>query len=424
MNIVLIFSNNWLPYVLVQLHAIWQFNPGKLRFFLLCDGLNEAEREYINRVIRLSGCAKRVSIEIIDASGHYANHIKSNLNVTPTFTKYTLYRLLLPGLLPQNVDKILYLDADTLVEGDIRPLYKINLKNNFLAAVGDAGARERKTQLGFTEQEKYFNAGVLLMNLREIRKAQLQRVWLEHVNGTQYTWPDQDILNITCKGRVSFVNIIYNTFGSDNPVKHPKIIHYTVQKPWNNATVPRYDRWQKARADFDQRYLKIPKTWHIIELENSQLSTRIAENRRANAAILEDFTIRIWRKSDLNIEASPYWLYLYERGDFEVLRQMIARRILTEYGGIYVHDEIRLTQPIDHLLAYGSFLCYQLTQHAYRSIMGNSAGLAVPDSATTISQSGDDYFVSGDVAFLRQAGESESLLSRALTKMGFKTCGL
>ena len=113
MNIVLIFSNNWLPYVLVQLHAIWQFNPGKLRFFLLCDGLNEAEREYINRVIRLSGCAKRVSIEIIDASGHYANHIKSNLNVTPTFTKYTLYRLLLPGLLPQNVDKILYLDADS-----------------------------------------------------------------------------------------------------------------------------------------------------------------------------------------------------------------------------------------------------------------------------------------------------------------------
>ena len=83
------------------------------------------------------------------------------------------YRLLAPHLLPEKLDRILYLDPDILVINSLRPLWDTNLDGNLFAAASHTGLTEfandvNRIRLG-TESD-YFNSGVLLMDLSACRK--------------------------------------------------------------------------------------------------------------------------------------------------------------------------------------------------------------------------------------------------------------
>ena len=163
----------------------------------------------------------------------------------------TYYRYIIADLLP-NVDKILYLDGDLVINGDITAFYNIDLENNYLAGVPDMWAEH----CGYREKmhfDTYINAGVLLMNLKQLRRDNLAQVL---INKTVELWEtikfqDQDILNIVCKNKIKIVDSIYN-FASANikfeksNIKYAKIIHYTGQKkPWKSKKVRLKSIWQK-----------------------------------------------------------------------------------------------------------------------------------------------------------------------------------
>ena len=355
MNIVYIFSNNWLPYVAVQLAGLAEHNAMPLRIFLVCDGLAPWERDFLDHVLENRAAEQTVTIEVINAYAVYQARVKSDINVTPSFTRFTLYRLLLPSLLPASVDKVLYLDADTLVCGSLERLYANDLKGRLVAAVVDEGAIERKRQLGFEETEGYFNAGVLLLNLAEIRAADLESRWLRMVNETQYIWPDQDILNITCKGAISWLPAEFNRFGAESPHSKDTIIHYIVQKPWRNHTVPRYADWQKARNEYDNRFLRIPKILHVIEIEGVFQHARVLENRERNMSLLDDFELHIHCLSKNRIRENNSWSETFRGKRFDELRHDAARQFIKRNGGVFLDDRIVLSQALDPLLRFDNF---------------------------------------------------------------------
>jgi lipopolysaccharide biosynthesis glycosyltransferase len=355
MNIVYIFSNNWLPYLMVQLANLLSHNPGVMRIYLVCDGMNTAERAYTQYVLHMLRAVNRAQVIVIDAEGVYKDRITSDINVTPNFTRFTLYRLLLPSLLPANLTKVLYIDSDTLVLKPLSELYHRRLGKNFLGAVRDPGALDRKQQLGFADHEDYFNAGVLLLNLLEIRKHNLEVQWLRMANETQFPWPDQDILNITCRGKVSWLPPPFNSFGGAVARKDEKVIHYIVQKPWRNHTVPRYKAWSRARRNFDKRMSKIPKILHWIIIENEKEPAGNQARRLANAEILDDFEIHIHCLGSASFTFHPEWRQLFEKRQFTDLRFAAAQHFVTELGGVYISDSVHLLQPIDALLRYKAF---------------------------------------------------------------------
>jgi len=340
---------------MVQLVNLILHNTGKLQIYLVCDGLESAETEYVHYVLRTLRATKRTQIHFINAAAEYKARIQSDINVTPNFTRFTLYRLLLPSLLPASVTKILYLDADTLVQGSLHTLYKRSLGKNLLGAVRDPGAFGRKQQLGFDEREDYFNAGVLLLNLREIRQQNLEIQWLQMVNSTSYVWPDQDILNITCRGKVSWLSPVFNVFGDAQAKKKPRIIHYIVQKPWRNHSVSRYDAWSRARRQFDKQMFKIPKILHWIIIEGEKSPDHRLDRRLANAGLLDDFEIHIHCMTSDRLACQPQWQRLFEKCEFEVLRHEVARHFINQIGGVFVGDSIRLRQPVDALLRHKAF---------------------------------------------------------------------
>ena len=122
-------------------------------------------------------------IEFVDLN-YYIEELQSKLYTRDYYTKTTYYRLLIPNLYPQY-DKAVYLDSDLTVLGDVSELYNIDVESNLVGAVPDASVRKIKEfseyverVVGMNDYKNYFNAGVLVMNLKEMRNFEFQSKFL------------------------------------------------------------------------------------------------------------------------------------------------------------------------------------------------------------------------------------------------------
>lgn len=169
--------------------------------------------------------------------------------------KATWYRIYLPDLLPA-LDRVLYLDSDLLVTDDLRPLWKTDVEGFYLGAVTNILEPETEhhpRELGIAP-DSYFNAGVLLMNLAEMRRdgctETLRSYSVEHA--PQLMWRDQDALNAVlgsrrlalhprwnCMNAVVVLPWAQDVFGAaavEEACRHPAIRHFegrTMNKPWH-----------------------------------------------------------------------------------------------------------------------------------------------------------------------------------------------
>ena len=176
----------------------------------------------------------------------------------------TYYRFLIQQVLP-GYDKVLYLDSDLIVEGDISKLFATDLGSNLIGAAIDIdylgnlnmndGKRLKYTTevLRLKHPYSYFQAGVLILNTAEMRKLHPFKKWLEMASEPKYIYDDQDILNAHCQGRVTYLNNAWNVMNDcGGRIKNvftfapaavfdafmdayakPLIIHYAgSEKPW------------------------------------------------------------------------------------------------------------------------------------------------------------------------------------------------
>lgn len=164
----------------------------------------------------------------------------------------TYYRCILSALLPREVDKVLYLDCDIVVTGDVRPLWDTPLDGVGVAAVEDMGCREaaRYEVLKYPMEDSYFNAGVLLVNLDWWREHDVPRACADyyHRYPERILFNDQDLLNSVLRGHKRLVDLKWNVQDAfyrlslqhdeawrgrlDGVLQNPVILHFTNRKPW------------------------------------------------------------------------------------------------------------------------------------------------------------------------------------------------
>lgn len=209
----------------------------------------------------------------------------------PHISVETYYRFLIQKLLP-FYDKVLYLDSDLIVKGDIAELFETDLGDNLLGAVRDIdfagnvnmkrGARRAYAEnvLGMGEPFDYFQAGVLLLNTRALRSLHTIGEWLGLASDERYIYNDQDVLNACCEGRVTFLpwewNVMIDCAGRIGSVfslapavffdafldsrGREKIVHYAgFEKPWKMRDCDRSELyWHYARqTPFYERLLSM-----------------------------------------------------------------------------------------------------------------------------------------------------------------------
>ena len=154
----------------------------------------------------------------------------------------TYYRYMAAELILEH-DKLLYLDCDLVVNGDLLPLYETDLTSSLFAGVPELCLYENEyvsNSLGFSKEEVYINAGVLLMNLEQMRKTHFFQKFVEE--GTKLLphikYCDQDIVNILARGKIKELDYIYNMTPlhvQKFPFKKHQavVVHYAGKnKPW------------------------------------------------------------------------------------------------------------------------------------------------------------------------------------------------
>ena len=243
-------DNNYAKYTSVSIQSILENSAQRnfLIFYILIDDeFSERNKELLTNQVEKYG-HNIVFVNMKDA------YKEENLKIAH-ISHHTYYRLQLPKILGY-LNKLIYIDGDTIVLGDIGDLFDFDIKDSYFGGVKAPAFDNKKhrNRLGI-DTSKYINAGVLLVNNRLLIKDKVQKKFEELLNNS-YDCQDQDIINVAGFGKITLLPIKYNlmtkyqnTFSRfisegkidksefDEAIKYPLIIHYADKiKPWADKT--------------------------------------------------------------------------------------------------------------------------------------------------------------------------------------------
>ena len=180
------------------------------------------------------------SIDFIDISKDVEN-IQSRFKNVYHFSVVTYYRLFIASLFPQY-DKIVYLDCDLVVLGDVSELYRTDLGDNILAAAPEQFVRSTEEFRKYAEKalgvdpDGYVNAGVLVINLEQFRKNKIEEQFVQLITDYDFDLldPDQAYLNYLCQNKIYGLPNGWNKEPMPYACQGKKnIVHYALyKKPW------------------------------------------------------------------------------------------------------------------------------------------------------------------------------------------------
>ncbi len=249
MNIFVTLDRNYCQPLRVMLTSLFLNNADEtFDIWLVGDGFTSEDQHQVEQLCKRFDHTLHM-VEVPQAAF-------SDAPVIRYYSRAMYYRLLAAQLLPDTLDKVLYLDPDILVINSIRPLYDMALGHDLFAASTHEGLTGVSTQvarirLSTPDGEAYFNSGVLMMNLERMRKEVDPQSVFHYANQKRSTLilPDQDILNGMFWNRIqriddslwnydarkyqSYLIASQNEKDLDWVMHHTAILHFCGKnKPW------------------------------------------------------------------------------------------------------------------------------------------------------------------------------------------------
>lgn len=263
-------DDNYIPFLAVSIKSLLD-NASKqynYKIYVLNKGLNDESKTKLRKLE-----TENSKIYFVNLS-KYIEKIRERLYGTlrDYYTESIFYRLFIATLYPEY-KKAIYLDCDIVVVDDISKMYNTKLENNIVGACTDdvinsrAEFRDYATYAVGVPYNDYFNSGVLLINLDEYRKENIKErfIYLLYKYNFETLCPDQDYLNVLCKGKVCKMDKNWNRMPIDPNVEGKiHIIHYNnFRKPWLYDDVMFGDIfWEYAKkTDYYEDILKIKNSF-------------------------------------------------------------------------------------------------------------------------------------------------------------------
>ena len=247
------------------------------------------------RLLNIISGKKNCSLRFIDISA-YSDRF-SKLFTHMHFTIETWFRLVMPEML-SAYDKVIYLDSDLVVDTDIADLYKTELSDNLLAATKDADTAglyngydpDRKEYmdniLKIKNPYEYFQAGVVVFNLKQFRKDFDVSETLKYAASYEWKLLDQDVLNYLAQDKVKFIDMSWN-----------------VMTDWAGVRVK--DIISRAPKELNDAYMEARKAPKIIHYAGGD---------------------KPWQKPDMDL-SEYFWKYAKDSGYYEIiLARMIPKK--------------------------------------------------------------------------------------------------
>ncbi len=279
-NIPVVFSTdaNFVPQLYVAIKSLIEHSSKNNNYdiHILYDGLSEHHKEVFNDFIDTN-----VSIRFTDMHDYMQEHKDKwyihNWGNGKWHSLSVYYRFFIPEIF-SKYEKVIFLDGDIIVQTDIAQLYKIDLKKNWVGAVQDFSRFVKGDVIAAYAEEtlkvpaiQYFNAGILLFNIRELSHIHFLEKCLDVLQKLgKPLLNDQDVFNVVFKDKVQYLsfdwnclfwNVIYCRKNAkenlerdiyqkfEESAKNAKIFHFAGgRKPWFEPNLQyAHIFWQYAR---------------------------------------------------------------------------------------------------------------------------------------------------------------------------------
>ncbi len=241
-NVIPVFyavDDNFIKYTMVSITSIIK-NAAANRnyvFYILNTGISDEMKKEVKKLSK-----KNVEIVFVDIR-RQVQKLNANLPLRDYYSKTTYFRFYISELFPEY-DKVIYIDSDTVVLGDIAELYDTDIGENYLGACNDQVMVQTEVYGNYVEKvcgisrNNYFNAGIMLINANKFRENKVLQRFVDMLGVYSFkVTQDEDYLNVICKDNVFWLNPCWNVEVYGNlPVeeKDIKILHYImVSKPWH-----------------------------------------------------------------------------------------------------------------------------------------------------------------------------------------------
>jgi len=256
LNVVFTIDENYIQHFCVACTSLLDNNKNIGRIFLVQD-IEEENKKLLSAINYLEQYYY-VKIEKLSLD----SKILENFKITHHVSKATYFRLLLSEILPKDIDSVMFLDSDIVVNDSLDGILELDfLREDNLYVSHQDGLNEttyssnyeyyifavnhkygedellRLRGIGF-EGNKYFNAGIMYINLKKWREDDISSILIE--NAIKYNdhllWWDQDVLNITFDKEWGELEHKYNNFDLNDRLEcdNSVIVHYIgFVKPWH-----------------------------------------------------------------------------------------------------------------------------------------------------------------------------------------------
>lgn len=251
-DVCLCADGNYIDYVPSVIESVLRSNQNKsFVFHVISD--DDASDKFLGVLESLGG---------IDFHWHKIDVAKfDGLKEVSHFTKAMYYRFSIPDLIA--ADRVLYLDCDVLVRGDISSLFHMDMSGMYVAAV-DNPFFSRWQELGVEKKNGYFNSGVMMINCALWRSESVMDKVVHKVSeiGDSLLLPDQDAMNVVFCGKwlrlqQSF-NVQYSMLSNFNRylaeseclpeyLRKPIVVHFSgTNKQWHFSNFSKYAKDYRA----------------------------------------------------------------------------------------------------------------------------------------------------------------------------------
>lgn len=258
LNVLYSSDDNYAQHMAVSIYSLLTHNAmfASIDFYIIDNHISEANKERLKKMI---GAFSNAAVQFIPFQS-WKDKLHLNLKWDISLSSYA--RLFVAEMLPESVERVLYVDCDMIICDNLLELWNTSLEGRVLGAVQDSVGEQTKSAVGMKAEQKYFNAGLLLIHLKQWRKQKMGQKCLDFIDdhGGQVIHHDQGVLNGLLKGNFICLPLQYNlmtihymfnpkqiiryygekaAFYSEKEIKaakaNPVILHYTpsfTSRPW------------------------------------------------------------------------------------------------------------------------------------------------------------------------------------------------
>lgn len=273
-NVMYASDDNFAEVLGVSIKSLICSTKSLLNIFVINQGILDINIEFLNELVKRTDH----QIHFLDMPD-FNKVLDCNIDIS-RYSMSMFSRLMVSTLLPEDIQRVIYLDCDTMVCEDLSELFKFNLNERTIGAVNDLRNIRYMKNLGIKNKGCYINSGVLLIDVEKYRRKKYMEMFLKAIkkyNGL-LEFPDNDLICMLMYDDITLLPLKYNVFSivyackynelktlrhpSKMPIKEeyqealskPVIVHFTtcvffINRPWNSfCNHPLTEKYQNIRS--------------------------------------------------------------------------------------------------------------------------------------------------------------------------------